>query len=214
MSSTTAANFVIVADKAIALIKERIQLPAQERVTSFARLLERWDVEFRSNSEGIVFPGYEEELRTLVEMWTPHREEEWARGLTWLRQVQQATSVQTSLDDEIARLFASGPGPAVSGESVPSKAVCGVPAAATENPPAPSTPVANAPGPFVMVGGISLKRSPTPPGMLEAGSVSTSAMLSDFFGLPESLSIPLIHPKEAWTHKYGSSCPQHVKEAE
>ncbi|KAG6835554.1 hypothetical protein H0H93_000248 [Arthromyces matolae] len=24
---------------------------------------------------------------------------------------------------------------------------------------------------------------------------------------------PLIHPKEAWTRKYGSSCPRHVKEA-
>ncbi|KAG6807537.1 hypothetical protein H0H93_001506, partial [Arthromyces matolae] len=148
MSSTTAANFVIVADKAIALIKERIHLPAQERVTSFARLLERWDVEFRNNTEGVVFPGYDEEMRTLVEMWTPHREEEWARGLTWL--VQQATPVQTSLDDEIARLFASGPGPAVSGESVPPKAVRRDPAAVTENPSAPSTPVANVPGPSVM----------------------------------------------------------------
>ncbi|KAG6807411.1 hypothetical protein H0H93_001623, partial [Arthromyces matolae] len=168
MSSTTAANFVIVADKAIALIKERIQLPAQERVTSFARLLERWDVEFRSNAEGIVFPGYEEELRTLVEMWTPHREEEWATGLTWL--VQQATPVQTSLDDEIARLFANGPGPAVSGESVPSKTVRRVPPAVTENPQVPSTPLATAAGPSAMVGVISIKRSPTPPGMLEAGS--------------------------------------------
>ncbi|KAG6845346.1 hypothetical protein H0H93_016118, partial [Arthromyces matolae] len=150
MSSTTAANFVVVADKAIALIKERIHLPAQERVTSFARLLERWDVEFRNNAEGVVFPGYDEEVRTLVEMWTPHREEEWASGMTWVRQVQQATPVQTSLDDEIARLFANGPGPAVSRESVPSKAVRRVPPPTTENPSVPSTPVANAPGPSVM----------------------------------------------------------------
>ncbi|KAG6846847.1 hypothetical protein H0H93_011468 [Arthromyces matolae] len=193
MSSTTAANFVIVADKAIALIKERIHLPAQERVTSFARLLERWDVEFRNNTEGIVFPGYEGEVRTLVEMWTPHREEEWASGLTWV--VQQATPVQTSLDEEIARLFANGPDPAVSGESVPSEAVRRVPAAVTENPPAPSTPVVNAPGPSVMVGGISLKRSPTPPGMLEAGSYTAIEdlpphLIDEIFTLPVPPPLP------------------------
>ncbi|KAG6834878.1 hypothetical protein H0H93_006711 [Arthromyces matolae] len=79
-----------------------------------------------------------------------------------------ATPVQTSLDDKIARLFANGPGPAASGELVPSKAVRHVPPSTTENPPAPSTPVVNALGPSVMVGGISFKHSATPPGMLEA----------------------------------------------
>ncbi|KAG6815896.1 hypothetical protein H0H93_008869, partial [Arthromyces matolae] len=193
MSSTTAANFVVVADKAIALIKERIHLPAQDRVTSFARLLERWDLEFRNNAEGVVFPGYDEEVRTLVEMWTPHREEEWARELTWV--VQQATPVGTSLADEIANLFANAPEPAASEESVPSKVVRRVPPPVTENPAAPSTPVANAPGPSVMVGGISLKRSPTPPGMLEAGSYTAIEdlpphLIDEIFTLPIPPPLP------------------------
>ncbi|KAG6815528.1 hypothetical protein H0H93_009580, partial [Arthromyces matolae] len=193
MSSTTAANFVVIADKAIALIKERIHLPAQERITSFARLLERWDVEFRNNAEGIVFPGYDEEVRTLVEMWTPHREEEWARGLTWL--AQQATPVATSLADDIANLFASAPGPAASDGSVPSKVVRRVPAAATENPQVPSTPLATAAGPSAMVGVISIKRSPTPPGMLEAGSYTAIEdlaphVIEEIFTLPVPPPLP------------------------
>ncbi|KAG6834475.1 hypothetical protein H0H93_009436, partial [Arthromyces matolae] len=193
MSSTTAANFVVVADKAIALIKERIHLPAQERITSFARLLERWDVEFRNNAEGIVFPGYDEEVRTLVEMWTPHREEEWARELTWV--VQQATPVQTSLADDIANLFANTPGLAVSEGPVPSKVVRRVPPTVTESPQAPSTPVATAAGPSVMVGGISIKRSPTPPGMLEAGSYTAIEdlpphLIDEIFTLPVPPPLP------------------------
>ncbi|KAG6827790.1 hypothetical protein H0H93_015306, partial [Arthromyces matolae] len=193
MSSTTAANFVIVADKAITLIKERIHLPAQERVTSFARLLERWDSEFRNNAEGVMFPGYDEEVRTLVEMWTPHREEAWARELTWV--VQQATPVETSLADEIANLFANAPGPAASEESVPSKVVRRVPPPVTENPQVPSTPVATAAGPSVMVGGISIKRSPTPPGMLEAGSYTAIEdlpphLIDEIFTLPVPPSLP------------------------
>ncbi|KAG6815506.1 hypothetical protein H0H93_009629, partial [Arthromyces matolae] len=201
MSSTTAANFVVIADKAIALIKERIHLSAQERVTSFARLLERWDVEFRNNAEGVVFPGYDEELRTLVEMWTPHREEEWARGLTWV--VQQATPVETSLADDIASLFANAPGPAVSEGSVPSKVVRRVPPSTTENPAVPSTPVVNVPGPSVMVGSIPLKRSATPPGMLEAGSYTAIEDLPPHV-IDEIFTLP-IPPPPTRSHTRSSS---------
>ncbi|KAG6846208.1 hypothetical protein H0H93_015415, partial [Arthromyces matolae] len=93
--------FLTYADEVITMVKEDLDAPISDRVSSYCDILQRWEVEFSRNTGGMSFPDYDDELKTLLKMWRPHKEKSWAKQITWL---VEKDAPKLSLKEKIARL--------------------------------------------------------------------------------------------------------------
>ncbi|KAG6835130.1 hypothetical protein H0H93_004581 [Arthromyces matolae] len=93
--------FLTYANEVITMVKDNLDAPISDRVSSFCDILQRWEVEFSRNTASMRFPDYDNELETLLEMWCPHKEKSWAKKITWL---VEKDAPKLSLKEKIARL--------------------------------------------------------------------------------------------------------------